>query len=129
MLHALSFVTPYLAAQAPDGGSPLTMLLPIGVMFAVVYFLMLRPQSKQQKDHSDFLATLQKGQDVVTYGGILGKIHAVSENSISLEISKDVRIQVLKSYVYAVPQVGTATAGKDSKDSTDGKTADAGKKA
>lgn len=115
-MHSLVVIeaTRWLAAQAPDQGNPLLqlgiMLLP---MLGIIYFMMIRPQSKQQEEHKTFLSTLQKGQEVVTYGGILGKVHSVSDTAVTIEIAKDTRIQVLKNYVYAVPAQQPAVTGTD----------------
>jgi preprotein translocase subunit YajC len=120
-----------LAAQAPEpasgDGSALMPLLTIALpMFAVIYFMLIRPQSKQQREHDAFLSTLQKGMEVATYGGMLGKVHAVSDTAVTLEVAKDVRIQVLKSYVYRPP---AAPSSKDAEKAApaDGKTAEAKK--
>jgi preprotein translocase subunit YajC len=121
---ALISVTTWLATQAEQapeeagglgGLSPLVMIV---LMFGVFYFLMIRPQSKQQKEHQSFVSTLQKGAEVVTSGGILGKVHAVAGDSITLEVAKDVRIQIMKNYVY--PARGNV-AGRDARDVKDSK--------
>lgn len=70
-------------------------------MVAVMYFLIFRPQQKAAKQHRELLAGLKKGDDVVTSGGLLGKIHAVSEREVQLEIASGVRVRVLKSSVQA----------------------------
>ncbi|MBI5493386.1 MAG: preprotein translocase subunit YajC [Deltaproteobacteria bacterium] len=70
-------------------------------MFAVLYFMMIRPQTKQAKDHQQFLSTLQKGQEVSTSGGLVGKVHAVGADTVVVEIAKDVRVTVVRSHVYA----------------------------
>ncbi|SEM10520.1 protein translocase subunit yajC [Stigmatella aurantiaca] len=89
-------------AQAPgSGASPLVNLGFIGLLVAIMYFVMIRPQQKQMKSHRELLAGLKKGDEVVTQGGLIGKIHLVSDQTVTLEISSGVRIRVLKRSVYA----------------------------
>ncbi|MDC0708919.1 preprotein translocase subunit YajC [Stigmatella sp. ncwal1] len=89
-------------AQAPGGGaSPLVNLGFIGLLVAIMYFVMIRPQQKQMKSHRELLAGLKKGDEVVTQGGLVGKIHQVSDQTVTLEVASGVRIRVLKRSVYA----------------------------
>jgi preprotein translocase subunit YajC len=92
---------------AAPGGDPLaSMILPIGLI-VLFYFFLIRPQSKRHKQHKAMVAALQKGEEVVTTGGLLGKITNVGENFITLEINKDVSIHVQKNSVQAVMPKGT----------------------
>jgi len=68
-------------------------------MLGVIYFILLRPQAKQAKEHRVMLAALKKGDEVVTQGGVIGKIFAVTDLTVMLEVSRDVRLKVLKSHV------------------------------
>lgn len=70
-------------------------------MAAIVYFLIIRPQRTQQKEHDNVLTSLKKGDDVVLQSGILGKIAAVTDKTVSLEIASGVKVRVLKSSVQA----------------------------
>lgn len=100
------------AQQAPapgGGGGFLSMVLPFLLMFVVFYFLLIRPQQKQQKQHRTYLDSLKAGDEVVTNAGIYGRIVAVSDPTVTLEIARDVKIRVLKSQI-AGPQPGTAAA-------------------
>lgn len=83
------------AAQDPSGG--LMGLLPIILMFIVLWFLMIRPQMKKAKEHQKMVSELQKGDEVITQGGIAGKIVKVGENYITVEIAsaKDSAVEVL----------------------------------
>jgi len=83
------------------------------VMFAVIYFLMIRPQQKQAKQHREYVAGLKKGDDVVTNSGIFGKIDAVEDAVVRLEIARDVKIRVLKSQI-AAAQPGAPAQGDGS---------------
>jgi preprotein translocase subunit YajC len=92
------------AAQSPD---PLaSLILPIGLV-VLFYFFLIRPQSKRQKEQKQMIADLQKGEEVITSGGILGKITSINDNFITLEIAKDVSIKIQKAAVQTVMPKGT----------------------
>ncbi|HEY9280045.1 MAG TPA: preprotein translocase subunit YajC [Eoetvoesiella sp.] len=77
-----------ITAQAAAGGENALMgMLPIILMFVILYFLMIRPQMKRQKEHRNMVAALAKGDEVITSGGMLGKVTKVSDTYITLEIS------------------------------------------
>ena len=98
-------------AQAPGGGSnPLVNLGFIALLVGIMYFVMIRPQQKQMKAHRDLLAGLQKGDEVVTQGGMIGKIHLISDQTVTLEVANGVRIRVLKRSVYGVMKDEQASA-------------------
>lgn len=87
-------------AQAA-GGDPKGMLIMVAALAAIMYFVMIRPQTKQMKAHRELIAGLKKGDEVITQGGLLGKIHLVSERTLTLEIASGVRIRVLKTSIAA----------------------------
>lgn len=93
---------------AQAGGGAAGNLLLIGGLFAIMYFLVIRPQQKQVKEHKNLLAALKKGDDVVTQGGLLGKIYAVTDKIITLEIASGVRVRVLKTAIQ-----GRSTLGEE----------------
>ena len=86
------------AAGGAQGGDTLMGMLPIILMFVILYFLMIRPQMKKAKEHRTMVEALQKGDEVVAVG-ILGKITKVSDNYVSLEIAPNVNIQVQRQAV------------------------------
>ena len=94
------------AAQA-SGGFDLLQMLPLVLMFVLLYFLMIRPQSKRAKEHKSMLAALQKGDEVVTAGGTLGKVTKVGDNFVSVEIASNVEIQVQRSSITTMLPKGT----------------------
>jgi preprotein translocase subunit YajC len=96
------------AAADPTGG--FMQLLPIILMFIVLYFLMIRPQMKRTKDHKALVEALAKGDEVVTGGGIAGRITKVSENFIAIEVATAVEIQVQKQAVTLLLPKGTLKA-------------------
>lgn len=93
-----TFAFVLLQAQNP-GGSMSSMLIMMLVMFAIIYFFMIRPQSKKQKEYKKFLDSLTVGQDVVTICGIHGTIKSIDEasNTIMLEVATGTKIKVEKS--------------------------------
>ncbi|MES2561755.1 MAG: preprotein translocase subunit YajC [Pseudomonadota bacterium] len=96
-------------AQAPAagaGGGFESMLL-IGAMFAVLYFLMIRPQMKRAKEHKTMIEALQRGDEVITAGGVLGRITKMGEGYVGVEISPNVEIQVQRAAVQMVLPKGT----------------------
>lgn len=100
-------------AGAPAGGGMMQLALILG-MFAIMYFIMIRPQQKQLKQHRELVSSLKKGDEVITQGGMIGRIQAVTEREVTLEIANGVRIRVIKTSVagrYAVP-AETAPAAK-----------------
>lgn len=94
------------AAGGAQGGGIESMLL-IVVMFVVLYFMMIRPQMKRAKEHKTMIDALQKGDEVVAAGGILGRISKISENYVTLDIANNVQIQVQRSAVQVLLPKGT----------------------
>lgn len=97
------------AAPAAQGGTESTLLslLPLVLMFVVLYFIMIRPQMKRQKEHKAMVEALAKGDEVVTAGGLLGKIAKLGESYLHVEIADGVEIQVQRSAVVQVLPKGT----------------------
>lgn len=88
---------------APGGGpSPLVNLLPIALMFVILYFLMIRPQQQRAKEHASLVENLKKGDDVVTSGGIHGRIQAIADKVLTVEIAPNVRIRVDRDQITTV---------------------------
>ncbi|HEX9948894.1 MAG TPA: preprotein translocase subunit YajC, partial [Thermodesulfobacteriota bacterium] len=71
----------------------------MGLLFAVFYFILIRPQQKRQKEHRQLLESLKKGDKVVTTGGIQGTIVALSDNVVTVEIADKVKVKVGRSYI------------------------------
>ncbi len=95
-------------AQAAAGGeSGFLGLLPIVLMFVLLYFLMIRPQMKRAKEQKAMVEALQKGDEVVTAGGIVGRINEMGDAYISLEIAPQVEIRVQRSAVQTLLPKGT----------------------
>ena len=94
------------AAGQAQGSDSLFSLLPIILMFVILYFLMIRPQMKKAKEHKTMLDGLQKGDEVIAVG-ILGKISRISDNYVSLDVADKVTIQVQKAAVTTLLPKGT----------------------
>jgi preprotein translocase subunit YajC len=90
----------YAADAAPRGGFDIMSLLPLVIIFAIFYFMMIRPQLKKQREHQALLSTLKVGDKVITSGGIIGAISKVeSDTVLQVEVAADVKIRVLRSTI------------------------------
>ncbi len=92
-------------AAAQDAG--LMGFLPLIIIFVIFYFLLMRPQMKRAKEHRKMVEALSKNDEVVTSGGILGKVTDVEESMITVEIAEGVRVKVQKSAVSSILPKGT----------------------
>jgi preprotein translocase subunit YajC len=97
----------YAQATSGQSGMDLMGLLPIILMFVLLYFLLIRPQTKRAKEHRTMLESLQKGDEVVTAGGALGRITRIGDQYVSLEIANNVEISVQKPAIQSVLPKGT----------------------
>jgi preprotein translocase subunit YajC len=92
---------------AQDAGGGFAMFVPFIAMFAILYFLMIRPQMKQQKQHDEFLSKLKAGDDVVTRSGLLGKIVEIKEDKSNIVVldlgdsGQKIKVRVLKNQIAA----------------------------
>jgi len=103
------FISPAYA-QAAAGASTqdtLMSMLPLVLMFVVLYFVMIRPQMKKQKEHKAMVEALAKGDEVVTAGGFLGKVSKIGETYIGVELASGVEVQMQRSAVVQVLPKGT----------------------
>ncbi|MGH8710057.1 MAG: preprotein translocase subunit YajC [Burkholderiales bacterium] len=82
-------------------------LMPLVLLFVLLYFLMIRPQMKRAKEHKAMTETLQKGDEVITGGGVLGRISKVGGNFVTLEVAENVEIQVQKAAIQTLLPKGT----------------------
>lgn len=91
------------ASQMPN----LIDFLPLIVLFAVFYFLLIRPQTKRVKEHKQMVDNLAKGDEVVTSGGLLGKIIELGDNFVIIEVAQDVQVKIQRPAIGAVMPKGT----------------------
>ncbi len=95
------------AADAAAQPNPLLSFLPLLVLFAVFYFMLIRPQMKRAKEQRTMIAALAKGDEVVTNGGVAGRIDELGDSFVSLEIAPNVKIKLQKSAITLVLPKGT----------------------
>jgi preprotein translocase subunit YajC len=87
------------STPASGQGGQIMAFLPLILLFAVFYFLLIRPQQKRTKTHKQFIENLKKGDRVVTSGGMYGTITGVTDDSVTIEVAEKVRVKVLKSAI------------------------------
>ncbi|MBC7804366.1 MAG: preprotein translocase subunit YajC [Candidatus Parcubacteria bacterium] len=97
----------YAQAPAAGGDAGLMGFLPIILMFVLLYFLMIRPQMKRAKEHRTMVDALQKGDEVITAGGLLGKITKVNDAYVTVEIAANTEVSVQKAAVQTLLPKGT----------------------
>ena len=105
------FISSAFAQTAPAAGgdmqSSLMSMLPLVLMFVVLYFVMIRPQMKRQKEHKAMIEALAKGDEVATAGGVLGRVTKIGDTYLGVEIANGVEIQIQRSAVVQVLPKGT----------------------
>jgi len=95
------------AAAGGDIGSSMMSLLPLVLMFVVLYFVMIRPQMKRQKEHRSMIDALAKGDEVATAGGLIGKVTKLGDSFLGVEIAPGVEVQVQRTAVTQVLPKGS----------------------
>lgn len=109
------FVTPAYA-QAAGGagaGAAFAQFIPLILIFAIMYFLMIRPQQKRAKQHREMVGALKKGDQIITQGGIIGKVASVRDDEIEVEIASGVRVRIVRATVAQVLNPTTAVAANN----------------
>ncbi|MEY4426742.1 MAG: hypothetical protein RL535_1040 [Pseudomonadota bacterium] len=104
---AFAQTAPAAAAAGVDMQSSLTSMLPLVLMFVVLYFVMIRPQMKKQKEHRTMIDALAKGDEIATAGGLLGKVSKLTESTITLEVANGVEVQLQRHAVVQVLPKGS----------------------
>jgi len=94
-------------AQDVAGSSGLMSFLPLIVIFAVFYFMLIRPQMKRSKDHRNLVSQLAKGDEVITNGGLLGRITEVSDSFVTLELADNIQVKLQRQAVANIMPKGT----------------------
>ena len=84
------------------GGNPMSFFVMLGLMFAVMWFFLIRPQQKKQKEHRNMLAAVKKGDRIITSGGLHGRVTGTSENTLTVEIADKVRVKINRGHIAAV---------------------------
>jgi preprotein translocase subunit YajC len=97
------FATPAYAQAAGGAGSAFASFIPLILIFAIMYFLLIRPQQKKVKEHQNMVENLRRGDQVVTQGGVIGKVVKVKDdNELEVEIAEGVKVRVVKTTVAQV---------------------------
>ena len=100
-------ISPAWAQQGGESPSMMPMIFTMVLIFAVMYFMVIRPQSKRNKEHRALVAGLAEGDEVLASGGMVGKVIALAEQFVTLEVAKDVSVKVQRHSVSAVLPKGT----------------------
>lgn len=95
---ALAFAEDAPQAAAP-GVSGIMSIAPLIILFVIFYFLLIRPQQKRAKEHKQMISAIQKGDQVITSGGIHGRVASVNEDTVSVEVSEGVKLKVSKEAI------------------------------
>jgi len=97
------FATPAYAQAAGGGASAITSIMPLILIFAIMYFLLIRPQQKKLKEHKAMVEALRRGDQVVTQGGLIGKVVKVKDESeVEVELAEGVKVRVVRSTISQV---------------------------
>ena len=102
-------------AAAGQGAGGFTSLIPIVLMFVIFYFLLIRPQQKKAKEHREMISQVRKGDRIVTSGGLHGRITAVSDSTLTVEIADRVRVKIARGNVSQVGQSSSQSQDKKKK--------------
>jgi len=117
------FVSPAYAqgAGGAGGGDMILQFLPLVLIFVIFYFLLIRPQQKKVKQHREMVASLRRGDKVVTSGGIIGTVaKVIDDNRVMVDLADSVRVEVVRSTIAEVlSKTEPASSSSDSKDSDD----------
>ena len=106
-LTALVAVPAFAQAQGGGAGAIVTQLVPLVLIFAIMYFLLIRPQQKKAKEHKSLLEALSKGDEVVTASGMAGRVTKVGDDFVTIEIAANVEVQMQKPAISVVLPKGT----------------------
>lgn len=106
------FVSPAYAQAAggAGGAAAITQFIPLILIFVIMYFLILRPQQKRMKEHKNMVAALKRGDQVITQGGLIGKVTDVKEGEVTVEIAQGVKVRVVRGTISQVLNATTPVA-------------------
>lgn len=114
----LLFVVIAQSGSAPGAGGLLEMMMPMVIIVGIMYFLIIRPQQKRQKEHENYLSNLKVNDRVVTQGGIVGKISKVESDALILDVGNRTQLKVMRSHIhgpYTEPGAVATEAASDDK--------------
>ena len=102
MVHLAVIQTLFAQQSSPPPGAGMTQVLFLGLMFAAMYFLMIAPQRKKQKEHEKMLKAIGPGDEIVTAGGVFGQVVSVKEDRLVVRIAENTRVELCRSFVSTV---------------------------
>jgi len=102
--ESVAFAMGQSGGAGAEGGNPIAAFAPLIIMFAIFYFLLIRPQQKKAKEHRQTLANLKRGDRVVTSGGLCGQIVDLTEDSLTIDVGGNVRIPVKRAFISGLDQ-------------------------
>jgi preprotein translocase subunit YajC len=95
-------ITPAYAQAASGGNALFELLFPLIMVFAIIYFMILRPQQKRQREHEAMVNAVSRGDTVITQGGLVGKVAKISDDELEVDFAENARIKVVKSMIISV---------------------------
>ena len=95
-------ITPAYAQAASGGNALFELLFPLIMVFAIIYFMILRPQQKRQREHEAMVNTVSRGDTVITQGGLVGKVAKVGDDELEVDFAENARMKVVKSMIISV---------------------------
>jgi preprotein translocase subunit YajC len=101
MFESLAWAMGGQGSGGANGGGGLTAFVPLILMFVIFYFLLIRPQQKKSKAHKEMLANINKGDTIVTQGGLMGKVTGVTNEYRTLEIAEKIRVKIARGFISA----------------------------
>lgn len=111
-------------AGAPGGADMIVSMLPIVAIVAIFYFLLIRPQSKRAKEHKAMLEAVRRGDKIVSNGGLMGTVTKVDDDVLTVEIAKDIKVQVVRGMIAEVRSKGAPAEDKKDDEKKPGKDKD-----
>jgi preprotein translocase subunit YajC len=114
-LSAVLFWSDLAYAQAEGGPGPFVQLLPLALVFVVFYFLLIRPQQQKARTHREMIDGLKRNDEVITVGGLYGRVMELNDNIVTLEIAPNVRVRVDRPHIDTVKTVEKAAKGDSAK--------------
>ena len=104
-------ISPAYAQSASGGGAIFEMLFPLIMVFAIIYFMILRPQARRQKEHTAMIEAVRRNDTIITQGGLIGKVAKVGDDELEVDFGENTRVKVVKSMIISVR--GKSEADKD----------------
>lgn len=95
-------ITPAYAQAASGGNALFELLFPLIMVFAIIYFMILRPQQKRQREHEAMVNAVSRGDTVITQGGLVGKVAKIGDDELEVDFAENARITVVKSMIISV---------------------------